>query len=357
MHSALSVGRAQRLRELDGWRAVSVILVIMHHLGTWQYPDLLAHHSILSHLAFWVGPLGVKTFFTISGFVICRLLIQEEWKHGSVSLKGFYYRRIFRILPPLYVYLASLSLLVAAGLVYERGRAVVYSALFMGDSLIVATTWFAGHTWSLAVEEQFYLIFPTAWVLTPPRWRRHAFFGAFLVFIFWSLIPLWRDGRVQGAACISIGVLMALHEQRVRLVVARVPAFLVALTALVLLAHPTAQGGLKEALYEGVLVPPAIALVLVFSLERAPWLRKILCSAPMQAIGLMSYGIYLWQQLFTGPKAAYHGAGRIIPLLLPALLIVVPLSYFFLEKPAMRYGKSLSLRTPESVLADGVAAD
>jgi len=54
-----------------------------------------------------IGPLGVKVFFVISGFVICRLLILEEKRNSNVSLKGFYIRRVFRILPPLYLYSGS----------------------------------------------------------------------------------------------------------------------------------------------------------------------------------------------------------------------------------------------------------
>ena len=78
------------------------------------------------------------------------------------------------------------------------------------------------------------------------------------------------------------------------------------------------------------------------------WLRAFLLARPVQAVGLTSYGIYLWQQLFTGPKGFYIGRGVVLWYLPWLLLVIVPLSYRFIEKPAMRYGKMLSRRVRES---------
>jgi hypothetical protein len=79
-----------------------------------------------------------------------------------------------------------------------------------------------------------------------------------------------------------------------------------------------------------------------------------LVGAPLHVVGLTSYGIYLWQQLFTVPKEYLSGAGSLIPLLFPLLCLIVPLSYFLLEKPAMRYAKTRSRRTRESSIREGV---
>ena len=98
------------------------------------------------------------------------------------------------------------------------------------------------------------------------------------------------------------------------------------------------------ALYESVFVPPALALVLVFSLERGNLLRAFLRSRVVQAVGVTSYGIYLWQELFTAPATEYGPSGRPIAFLLPLLFVVVPLSYLFVEKPAMRLGRRLTER-------------
>ena len=87
------------------------------------------------------------------------------------------------------------------------------------------------------------------------------------------------------------------------------PASIVAVVGLMLLLCPVDLESLKEALYESLLVPPAIGLLLLFSLGRGGWLRTFLCSKPVQAVGLTSYGIYLWQQLFTAPKARFSFYG------------------------------------------------
>jgi peptidoglycan/LPS O-acetylase OafA/YrhL len=344
-------GREGRIRELDGWRAVSVFLVLLHHIGTYQYPGRFSHFRGAGHVLYYFGPLGVKVFFVISGFVICRLLILEESRYGSVSLKAFYVRRIFRILPPLYIYLGAISVLLAIHLVHERWSAILNAALFLYDIRLPPQSWLVGHTWSLAVEEQFYLVFPGIWVLTPGRWKSGVFLATFFLCGLWTLsmaVTGW-DALVYsytraGLACISCGVVMAIHEERARHLAARVPATIATLVAVILILHPVGLNSWPAVIYEGFLTPVAIGIVLLFSLSRGLALRAFLCSRPVQAIGLTSYGVYLWQQLFTAPAEYFSGASQVIPLLLPLLCLIVPLSYFLIEKPAMRFGKSVSKR-------------
>lgn len=351
---------SQRIQELDGWRAASVMLVIGYHILGLQHARLVSWSPLLTQFAFNTGQLGVKIFFVISGFVICRLLIREEAQTGSVSLKGFYFRRIFRIIPPFYTYLGAISLLTALGLIHESWQAILESGLFSFDLSFTPHSWFVGHTWSLAIEEQFYLIFPGLWILMRKSRRAHAALGIFLLIAAWNLsdvLTRWdalTSGNTRaGFACISCGVLMAIHEDGARRIAKIIPAAIVALAGLVVVVHPVVPGGWLEAMYESLIVPPAICLVLCFSLERGPWLRAILRSRPMQAIGLTSYGIYLWQQLFTAPKSYWSAtgehmyfsqAGQIITVLLPLLFLIVPFSYFLIEKPAMRFGKLMSRR-------------
>jgi peptidoglycan/LPS O-acetylase OafA/YrhL len=94
----------------------------------------------------------------------------------------------------------------------------------------------------------------------------------------------------------------------------------------------------------------------MFSLERKGWLRSLLCSPPLQAIGVTSYGIYLWQQLFTALPKDMSAAAKPLPFLLPLLLVVVPLSWRFIEKPAMQIGKRLSHRIRARSVAEKVLA-
>ncbi len=353
-----------RLRELDGWRAISVLLVIVYHVGWYQHRDLVMPHVHLAAAVSTCGPLGVKVFFVISGFVICRLLILEEEKHGFVSLKGFYIRRAFRILPPFYLYLLTLCVLLSAGLTVDFWKGILDGALFLVDFAPGKHGWFSGHTWSLAVEEQFYLTFPALWVVLGQIGRRRAFPILFCLIAAWNLsAATWGwdqftnpDSR-SGFACISFGVVVAIFEQRARSIANAVPAVVVAACALSLFWHPNdLWTGWKSALFESLFRPPAIALLLVFSLERGKTLRAFLCWKPVQAIGLTSYGIYLWQQLFGAPSKFYTASGKLIEQLLPLLLVIVPVSYLFIEKPAMKLGKSLAARirqdsAPEKAVA------
>ena len=216
MSLALRDGSEKRLRELDGWRAVSVLFVILHHIAGYQHRRLVSQFSFLDLRVSHIGPLGVDIFFVISGFVICRILVLEELRYGSVSLKGFYCRRIFRILPPFYIYLAALSALLCLGLIHESWRAILCSALFLFDIKGTPSSWFVGHTWSLALEEQFYLIFPTMWVLTPKSWKGQVFLGVFFLISAWNLSMVYTKWDTLtsahtrvGFGCICCGVLMA----------------------------------------------------------------------------------------------------------------------------------------------------
>jgi len=359
-----SSGSDSRLRELDGWRAISVLLVIVHHLGAFQYAGFTAPHLRLARICELCGPLGVKVFFVISGFVICRLLIREEIRFQSVSLKGFYIRRAFRILPPFLLFLGVLCPLLFFGQIRDSWQGLSRGALFLYDLAPAhCSSWFIGHTWSLAVEEQFYLLFPAVWWLSRNIGRRRILPSIFVLVVIWNLsaaIFHWDQFTIfsarTGFACICCGVLMATFESEVRTIAGRVPAVLVAAAGLSLFWHPQDFDGLRGTAYESIYTPFAIALILMFSLERGNWLRGFLCWRPVQAIGVSSYAIYLWQQLFTAPARFYSKPGTSIPHLLPLLFLIVPFSYVFLERPAMRLGRSFAERVRRSPAFVEVAA-
>lgn len=324
----MSIAREGRIKELDGWRAISVLLVIAHHIGAYQYAALLVHPHHRVYLLFThCGPLGVKVFFEISGFVICRLLILEEGRCGAVSLGAFYFRRVFRILPPYCLYLATICLLLLLQLIIAEWRMILAAALFLYDLRpLTIHNWFLGHTWSLAVEEQFYLIFPTLWVLTRGVTRRYLFPIIFFVLVAWNLSAAIFDWNWlttptirTGFTCISCGVVMALFESRARALARAVPAVAVAAISFGLLWHPDENFGLKSAFYDSIYTPLGIALLLIFSVEHEGLLSKFLCWKPVQAVGLTSYGIYLWQELFTAPAKEYTTLGKPIGFFLPAL--------------------------------------
>ena len=102
------------------------------------------------------------------------------------------------------------------------------------------------------------------------------------------------------------------------------------------LLHPFAElNDWKVALYQALAVPPAIAILLLSTMEQQSWFRSLLCSRPVQAVGVTSYALYLWQQLFMGRREVVCRPGHFIPLLSPLLCIIVPLSWFLVEKRAI----------------------
>lgn len=166
--------KSGRIQELDGWRGISILLVILHHCFTFEFPDILEPYPVLRQAAWFAGDLGVRTFFVISGFVITKLFIEEERQSDSISVKGFYIRRVFRIIPVFYLFLLAIALLGIFHVLPGTVKDVMGSALFLRDTKLMGSDWFTGHAWSSAVEEQFYLVFPLFWILCRKPWRKRS---------------------------------------------------------------------------------------------------------------------------------------------------------------------------------------
>lgn len=148
-----------RFAPFDGLRAVAVLLVFAHHLAGRYVPG---------------GWIGVDMFFALSGFLITSLLVDEFGRHGRVDMRAFLMRRALRLVPALVVHVALVTpVALVAGVAHVIGGALAaltyttdFYAIAGGDS------WIFGHTWSLTVEEQFYLLWPTLLILGLLRRRR-----------------------------------------------------------------------------------------------------------------------------------------------------------------------------------------
>src|SRR5271156_418327 len=145
---------ARRLPGLDGIRAISITLVIAHHCFAAPGTPSLGLFDIFAR----EGAFGVDMFFVLSGFIITTLLLQEEIKSGSFSVSRFYLRRAIRILPPALFYLLVVHLLSFWKLTEVSLADVARAAFFIRN--YVNGPWSTGHFWSLAIEEQFYLVLP-----------------------------------------------------------------------------------------------------------------------------------------------------------------------------------------------------
>ena len=137
---------------LDGLRAFSIVLVLIAHVSL-QYPWL---RRFVEH----VGNYGVRIFFVISGFLITGLLLKELTKTGRISLKSFYIRRTLRIFPAFYVYVLTVVILAWAGILILLPGDLLHAVTYTMNYHMVRS-WWLNHMWSLSVEEQFYLLWPT----------------------------------------------------------------------------------------------------------------------------------------------------------------------------------------------------
>lgn len=153
-----------RIAVLDGWRGISIGMVIAGHF--WNF-RLTSGSQEPAGIAGALAQLGVEVFFFISGFIITRIALKERESNGF-SVRNFYLRRIFRIVPPFFAFALAVAVATAFGQIVQPARGIAFGAAFLCNTG-VPCGWFMGHTWSLAVEEQFYLFFPLLFALLGPR--------------------------------------------------------------------------------------------------------------------------------------------------------------------------------------------
>src|ERR1700694_4222813 len=283
---------------LDGLRAIAILAVLWHHHANNAVPGW----KITTH-----GFLGVDLFFTISGFLIVTLLLRERRRTGTISLRDFYVRRILRIFPPYYLVLllvGAVAFLKPGGTSSELVKRDMPYALFFLSNLVPMQSLLA-ITWSLSVEEQFYMVVPTI-----EKYGRRALpFLLPLAYVLVSLapfgafpaLPLPAFFRETTFGPILLGVMLAhvLDEPRgfswVSGLVGGRLAPLIALGLIFAAASYPAEvftGWPRLAVHWAML-----ALVASCVVCEANVLAPLLCLWPMRRIGVVSYGIYLYHLL------------------------------------------------------------
>jgi peptidoglycan/LPS O-acetylase OafA/YrhL len=338
---------AARIPSLDGLRAVCILLVVIAHAhGTAGFP-LATHPLPLAMLLHGLGEFGVRVFFVISGYLITSLLLLEESKTGTVSLRGFYVRRITRIFPAFYVFIAVVAVLAVTGVIALRRGDLLYAVTFLVN-YHADRSWWVGHLWSLSVEEQFYLLWPSVLLLLGSR-RALRVAGAILLLAPVVRVMVWRlwPGSLEGmpeyfpttcdsiaTGCVLSGARSWLDGSPRYLQALRSPAgaLLLPLALVVSLGsrYPSVNLPLGYSLAN---VLTALTLDRVVRFPQTPD-GRLLNTAPLRFIGVLSYSIYLWQQLFLdryaiSPLTAFPGN-----LGLVALASV--LSYYGIEQTFLR---------------------
>lgn len=329
------------------------------------------------------GWIGVDAFFVLSGYLITTLLLREWGREGSVGLRAFYARRVLRLFPALATLLIGGALVVAivgsnaGGLPY--GRAVLPTVFYAGN-------WFEarggnplgilGHTWSLALEEQFYLLWPPVLAVLLARRRSPRRIAAGLVpliaaaAVYRALSHLYISpdaavyhfGRADGVL-IGSAIALLLFD----LPFDRIPSFvrrptLPSLAAVALVVAAIRLDSSSELWQLGglsvVYVLVGFVLVhLVTTDSRSP-LRSVLSAGPLVWIGRVSYGLYLYHipvnYLIHHTRVSELPGGVEVVVHTAVTFLAAWVSFVFIERPALRLKRRW--RPDERVPAVGIAS-
>lgn len=359
-----AASRSGRLAGLDGLRALAVIAVVLYHF----FPALLPG-----------GFIGVDVFFVISGFLITGLLVSEHTRTGHISLRRFWQRRARRLVPPLIpVVLVSctVAFLIGGDVLVGLGAQLLGATTFGYNWVSIATdaSYFSvnepellRNLWSLAVEEQFYLVWPllllVVLMIRLPRLRLALVVGLFVASALWMGV-LYQPGsdptRVYyGSDTHSFGLfagaalaLLLRRPSGQRNELPRVRPWLGAAAVLAMVAGALWLPEHGTATFRGGLVAVSLATaVAIWAGVRGGRFGQLLDARPLRYLGERSYGIYLWHwpvlilvQLLW-PSSSPSGSLLTIGVLATAItLAAAGLSYRWLELPIRRVGLRESIR-------------
>ncbi|WP_263383193.1 acyltransferase family protein [Granulicella arctica] len=347
-----------RIPSLDGLRALSIFLVVaLHTLQRYN----IDHHVWLGWYAVFNGASGVFIFFEISGFLITSLLLQEHEKRGTVSLRGFYLRRVFRILPPLYFYMGVVILLGIFGRLTLNRADIISGIFFFHNFASHLSMWSMEHLWSISVEEQFYLWWPLLLIFCLRRPGLAGRFAAARVPI--VILIISPVARVLLGATHAHPVLHAISTKYLNF------DFLMFGCLTALLQHtprfetiyrfatriwwlpPTVMVicSILAARYENYFNLPigytvngaAIAMFLLWCTRNPESsVGRILNWKPIVRIGVLSYSVYIWQTIFLHHKNATV-FGRftwfeVFPVSWLGFFLMANFSYSVIEQPSLK---------------------
>lgn len=335
--------------EIDGLRAIAVLSVVFYHAEMKMFKG---------------GFFGVDVFFVISGYLITKILLIDI-ENKNFSFKNFYERRARRILPCLFVVMLTTvpfayNLLLPKSL-KEYGLSIVSTMFFssniqfwLEDSYIANVSALKPflHTWSLAVEEQFYLIFPFLILFLFRKKSKYSnlIFGLLLASSL-ALAEYWSRSRLEAAffllparlwELMGGAILVLLEKQKIEIRQnEKIMKYLPKVGALLLLYsinqihHDVRHPSLIT------LIPIVGTIFIIYFANKDEFITRVLSSKPLVSIGLMSYSIYLWHQPVFAFKRSYfdyvtNSRGKLLPIIVT--LVLSAASYFLVEKK-FRYKK------------------
>lgn len=336
------------IKGFNAIRAFSVALVVLTHL---DMSDWIPNTDFVM-IRIWPmisGDFGVLTFFVLSGFLISRILLNERDKNGRINLKRFYIRRVLRLFPPLIVFFILVGIAYQFNFMVEAGASIFY-ALFYLYNYVPKSIYFSefGHLWSLGVEEQFYIIWPL--ILSVFKKVLHLKQFIYLIIIVccvfavsvsnFSLFQAYYPFRwfIPASCSILIGCLGALYNHyylsKVKSFIER--PFWVAI--IIFLGYTYTIYSPSELISLGILfrsIAVLTLLLLIVHSQEKKWV-KMLEFKPLAYIGIISYGIYVYQGFFLGTGGGSEVWFQKYPLNSILTIAFAILSYEFIEKPILK---------------------
>lgn len=352
----MSNGNIKYRPEIDGLRSIAVLSVILFHAGITQFSG---------------GFIGVDVFFVISGYLITTILVNEQEK-GFISISNFYRRRAKRIIPALLLVIAVTTpasyFYLAPKELSSYFSSILYTATFSSNFLFWKESgyWDTAtelkpliHTWSLAVEEQFYIIFPFVVMLF---WR----FGALLFSVFLAVLmagSLWLSQKylienpmfsfymlpARAWELLAGSIIAILLKKNNIFGRSGIIQQLISIAGLLLIIFPVFYYTGKTPFPGVSAIPPVLGTALIIaSASKNTIVGRVLGSKPFVAIGLISYSAYLWHQpVLAFLKIINLGKVTMVEsiLAIAVILILSTMTYHFVEKP-VRVGHSIFGKKP-----------
>lgn len=345
--------------QLDGLRTISILLVITSHMAdpkVWGFIN---------------GSMGVTLFFVISGFLITSLLIREERRRGQVSIGKFYIRRAFRILPLYYI---ALSTACVAVYVFGLGAGnsnfterlpliATFNGEFAGSGTFV-------HSWSLGIEEKFYLVWPIL-MFAIPFFKAHRLAAATTLLVLAGVASYIDGFRYFGIyTAILAGCVLAIlmHTDRGFRAVSRLatPPAAAALIAVAVVAYaldPRLPGATATG-HAHVLFAIATALAFPGIILGSTALHRALAWKPLAYVGTRTYGMYLFHPFcidvlnYVIPADQTHVAVASFRLVLAFALSLATaeILYRVIEGPLIKVGRRLTSQGAHAKEAQRVSA-
>jgi peptidoglycan/LPS O-acetylase OafA/YrhL len=344
---------------LQGLRGIAILLVILDHLlGKYAPTGLAGNVASLMHL----GGIGVELFFVLSGFLITGNLLREREATGQIALGKFYVGRAYRIFPAFYTYLAVVALIAVVGWSSVDGYQIAASGLFVWNYAPGTDTGWLDHTWSLSVEEQFYLLWPLLLILLKPK---KALWASIAIILVWPAVRVLsyllsstegRDGLWQmfhiRADSLIIGCLLALVSHLYPNVLESITGWvtrfrlpIVAIVVLVVSAYVSRHSGPWKLSVGYSVENVALAVLVLAAMNPHNTITRVLTWRPLMLVGLISFSLYLWQQMFFVADLPKQLSWLALPFVDVVCAFAFAIaSYLLVEKPflalkARRFGR------------------